>query len=50
MHYVKKSLYQLFRHTQGLSEPKEDLIDVSARCLTRLIRMGSSTQIVLAVF
>ena len=29
MHYVQKSLYQLFRHTQGLSEPKEDLIDVS---------------------
>ena len=29
MHYVQKSLYQLFRHTQGLSEPKKDLIDVS---------------------
>ena len=29
MHYVQKSLYQLFRHTQGLAEPKEDLIDVS---------------------
>ena len=33
MHYVQKSLYQLFRHTQGLSEPKEDLIDVSDSCL-----------------
>ena len=42
MHYVQKSLYQLFRHTQGLSEPKEDLIDVSALFITDTPRNFSS--------